>query len=302
MMADAAFLAESSVRLAATLLFAALGELVAEKAGTLNISVEGMMLGSAFAAAYGSHVTGSAYAGFAVGVAAALMVSSIQANLSHRVRINQFIVGLAVNLLVLGATSFLIAELDVRPEQFPLVRVPVLASIPVIGGALFEQRVPFYLLYGAIPLVWWILRRSRWGLELQAVGENPQAADVSGIAVLRRRRQAVYFSGLMSGIAGSYLSIGLIGSFTPDMTALRGFIAIAAVIFGGWTLIGTIGGALLFGSTEALRVSLPAFGVTLTPQLLIVLPYVVTLATMALFARRHRAPGALGKGFERGIT
>lgn len=302
MIDDISFVAESSVRLAATLLFAALGELVAERAGTLNISVEGMMLSSAFAAAYGSHLTGSAYAGFLIGVAVAVMVASIQANLSHRMRLNQFIVGLAINLLALGATSFLVAEIDLRVEQFPIVRVPGLSSIPIIGEALFQQRAPFYLLYAAIPAVWWILERSRWGLELQAVGENPQAADASSIRVQRRRRESVYFCGVMSGIAGSYLSIGLIGAFTPDMTALRGFIAIAAVIFGGWTILGTIGGTLLFGSVEALRVSLPAFGITLNAQFLIVLPYVVTLATMALFARRHRAPASLGKSFERGIT
>lgn len=302
MIDDTTLILDSTSRLAATLLFAALGELVAEKAGTLNISVEAMMLSSAFGAAYGSHATGSAYWGFLIGVAVGVFVASIQGNLSHRIHVNQFVVGLVLNLLALGATSFLIAEIDMTPHQFDIVRVPGLASIPIVGEALFEQRLPFYLLYLAIPGVWWALHRSRWGLELQAIGENPQASDVSGVAVERRRRQAIYFCGAMSGIAGSYLSIGLIGAFTPNMTALRGFIAIAAVIFGGWTIKGTGAATVIFGGVEALRVSLPALGVTLNNQLLIALPYLAALATMAVFSQRHRSPGALGMSFRRGIT
>jgi general nucleoside transport system permease protein len=302
MIDDISLIAESAVRLAATLLFAALGELVAERAGTLNISIEGMMLSSAFGAVYASHLTGSAYLGFLLGMAVAVLVAAIQANLAHRIQINQFVLGIVVNLLVIGTTSFLWSEIDITPERFPMWRVPGLASIPVVGDALFHQRAPFFLIYLAIPLVWWILERSRWGLELQAVGENPQAADVSGIDVLRRRRQAIYFCGAMAGIAGSYLSIGLIGTFTPEMTALRGFIAIAAVIFGGWVVWRVVSGTLLFGGVEALRVSLPALGFTINAQLLIVAPYLVTLIAMAFFARRNRPPKALGKPFERGIA
>ena len=293
---------DSSVRIAATLLFAALGELVAERAGTLNISVEGAMLSSAFAAAYGSHATGSAYYGFLIGVVVGIAVSGVQANLSHRVRVNQFVTGLVLNLLAIGVTSFLLAEVKMAPVQFARVRIPGLASIPIIGDALFEQRAPFFLLYGLIPLVWWVLKRSRWGLELDAVGENPAAADANGIPVDVRRRQAIYFGGLLAGISGAYLSVGLIGAFTPNMTALRGFIAIAAVIFGGWTLWGTVAGTLLFGGAEALRVSLPALGLTITPQVLIALPYLAAIAAIALLSQRRRQPAALGQTFRRGFS
>ena len=288
---------DSSIRLAATLLLAALGELIAERAGTINISMVGMLLSGAFAADYGSSVTGSATTGLIIGTLVGGLIGWSQANLSHRLKINQFIVGLIINLFALGATSFLAAELSFRPIRFAMQKVPFLESIPILGS-LFAQRTPFFLLYLLIPATWWLLYKSRWGLEIRSVGEDPAAASVSGIPVLKRRRQAVYLCGLMGGLAGSYLSIGHVGAFTPNMTALRGFVVIAAVILGGWTLRGAVAGALLFGGGEALRVSLPALGVTLYPQLLIALPDLAALLTLTLIGKSKRQPAALGSDFE----
>lgn len=297
-MNDIELVLESAARLSALLLFVALGELLAERAGTLNISVEGMMLGGAFGAAFTASEAGSPLVGLVAGVCVGALIALIQAQLSHRITINQFIVGLAINLLVLGVTSFLDASVDMHTEQLGVLRIPLLADIPIIGGALFDQRWPFYLIYLAIPLAWWLLMRTRWGLELRACGENPDAAAATGIPVQRRRRQVVVVCGLFAGLGGAYLSVGLIGSFTPNMTAGRGFVAIAAVILGSWTVRGTVVGACIFGGADALRLALPAIGVDLTPQLLIAAPYLIALITMLVFAQGRRQPRALGQDYE----
>lgn len=290
---------ESACRLAAPLAFVGLGELVAERAGTLNISVEGMMLGGAYAAALGSSASGSTLVGLFVGVGAGFAVALTQALLAQRLTINQFVVGLTLNVLVLGLTSYLFSSVDMTARQFGVLRIPGLADLPIVGEALFSQRWPFYAVYVLIPLVWWLLHRTRWGLELQAVGENPQAADVSGILVSRRRRQAIYFCGLCAGLGGAFLTTGAIGTFSPNMTAGRGFIAIAAVIFGGWTVRGTLLGVMIFGGADALRLALPAIGVKVNTQLLISAPYLLAILAMLVLAQGSRQPASLGTAFER---
>jgi simple sugar transport system permease protein len=299
---DTTFILGSASRLAAPLLFVALGELLAERAGALNISVEAMMLGSAYSAALASDATGSPLGGLVVGVATGVAVAVIQAVLSHWLTFNQFVVGLTLNLLVLGLTSYLFAQVDMEPEQFGELRIPGLAAIPIVGDALFEQRWPFYSLYLLVPAVWWVLHRSRWGLELHAVGDDPVAADVSGVAVNGRRRQAIVACGALAGLGGAHLSVGVVGSFSQNMTAGRGFIAIAAVIFGGWTLWGTVAGCFVFGGADALRLALPAIGLTLNPQLLISAPYLLALTAMVFVARGRRQPSALGRGYRRAFT
>ncbi|MGQ0802335.1 MAG: ABC transporter permease [Actinomycetota bacterium] len=297
-MNDVELILESTARLGSLLLFIALGELIAERAGTLNISVEGMALGAAFTASLVASESGSPVLGLVAGIAVGFVIASLQAVLSHRITINQFVVGLAINLLVLGVTSYLEAQLDIGRGQVSVVAIPLLSDIPVVGGALFEQRWIFYFIYPMIPLTWWLLMRTRWGLELRSVGEDPEAATITGIPVQRRRRQAIYVCGLYAGVGGAFLSVGLIGGFTPNMTAGRGFIAIAAVILGSWTVRGTVVGALIFGGADALRLALPAIGVEVAPQLLIAAPYLVALLTMFVFAQGRRQPAALGRGYE----
>jgi simple sugar transport system permease protein len=297
-MNDVELILESTARLGSLLLFIALGELIAERAGTLNISVEGMALGAAFTASLVASESGSPVLGLVAGIAVGFVIASVQAVLSHRITINQFVVGLAINLLVLGVTSYLEAQVDIGRGQVSVVAIPLLSDIPVVGGALFEQRWIFYFIYPMIPLTWWLLMRTRWGLELRSVGEDPEAATITGIPVQRRRRQAIYVCGLYAGVGGAFLSVGLIGGFTPNMTAGRGFIAIAAVILGSWTVRGTVVGALIFGGADALRLALPAIGVEVAPQLLIAAPYLVALLTMFVFAQGRRQPAALGRGYE----
>jgi simple sugar transport system permease protein len=292
----------SAIRLTGPLAFAGCGEQVAERSGTLNISIEAMMLAGAFFGVLGTSVFGSVGGGLLLGMVAGLVVAIIHANFSHRLNANTFVVGLTLNVLLLGLTSFLLETIDMEPKQAGRIEIPVLKEIPVIGEPLFVNRWPIYLLIPVIPLSWWLVRRTRWGLEVRASGEDPQAADVTGIDVNKRRRQSLYYCGLLSGLGGAYLSVAEVGLFNQNMTAGRGFIVNAAVIFGGWTLSGTLAGCFLFGAADAMRLALPALGYKITPQLLIVAPYLLAILAMLFFANRNRKPAALAVPFERGIT
>jgi simple sugar transport system permease protein len=293
---------ESTVRLSTPLTLAGCGEQVAERSGTLNISIEAMLLAGAYFGILGASVTGTAWGGLALGIFAGFVVSLIHANFSHRLNANTFVVGLTLNVFVLGLTSFLHETIEVDRERIGEIEIPLLRDIPIVGGPLFENRWSVYFLVPVIPLAWWLLNRTRWGLDVRASGEDPQAADVTGIDVNARRRQSLYVCGILSGLAGAHLSIAQVGSFNQNMTAGRGFIVNAAVIFGGWTLKGTIGGCFLFGGADALRLALPALGYDIQPQLLIVAPYLLAILAMLFFANRHRKPAALARPFERGIT
>ena len=291
----------SAVRLGGFLAFAALGELVAEKAGTINISVEGSLLAGAFGGAVAAGMGGSTWVGLAVGVIAGVLVAMVQANMSHRLTADQFVVGITVNILVLGLVGFLSANIDPVTSRAGVLEVPVLSGIPLVGPALFGQTWPTYLLYPLVPLTWWLLYRTRWGLEVRSVGENPQAADVSGIDVNKRRRQAIYYGGMLAGLGGAFLVLGQVGSFDTGAVGGRGFIAIAAVYFGGWRLGGTLLGALLFGLADAFRLAVPVLGYQINAQLLAVLPYLLTLGVMYFITKRFRQPAALARPFVRGL-
>jgi general nucleoside transport system permease protein len=292
----------SAFQLSVLFLFAGTGEWVAERAGTLNISVEGMLLAGAFGSVVGYELVASAVVGLVVGVSFGLLVALVQANLSHRLTANQFVVGLALNVLVLGLTAFLSSSFDFGPARAGVVRIPLLDDIPLVGEALFARPWPAYLVYPLVPAVWWLVYRTRWGLEARAVGENPQSADVSGIHVNARRRQAILVCGLTCGFGGAFFVLGQVGSFQPGMINGRGFIAIAAVIFGGWTLRGTVVGCILFGFVEALTIATAVNGYVIDPFILDAAPYAVALAVVLLFATRVRQPRALAQPFVRGLT
>ena len=291
-----------AMRFAALLAFAAIGETIAEKAGTLNISLEGMVLGGAFAGALGMHLTESVTVGLILATVIGVIVASVQANMSHRLTANQFVVGLALNTLVLGIASFLNTSIQPVSKAAHRFAVKPLSEIPLVGDAFFNQPWPLYLVYPMIPAAWWLLYRTRWGLEVRAVGENPQSADVSGIDVNKRRRESIYIAGLTSGLGGGYLVLGQIGRFEDAVVGGQGFIAIAAVIFGGWTMRGVIGGCLLFGTVNSFRLTLPTVGHELNSELLSAAPFVVTIVTVTFFAHRTREPRALAQPFVRGLT
>ena len=291
----------SAVAFAAFLAFGAVGEWVAERSGTLNISIEGMLLAGAFAAAAGFDLTSNLLVSLLCGIGASLAVALVQAQMSHRLQADQFVVGLALNILVLGLAGFLDGAMDPVTRQAPTVTIPLLADIPLVGRALFDQSWLLYLIYLMIPMCWWLVYRTRWGLEARSVGENPQSADASGIHVNRRRRQGIYVAGITCGAGGTYLCLAVVGSFEDSIVGGRGFIAIAAVIFGGWTLRGTVAGCVLFGTVVSFRLSLPTLGYQVNNQIITAAPFLLTIIGMALFAKRVRAPDALARPFMRGL-
>jgi len=295
---------QSMMRFAIVLAFAAVGEWVAERAGTLNISVEAMLIGGAFTAGVVYNLTELTALGLVCGVAAGLVVALMQANLSHRLTIDQFVVGLTLNLFVLGLALFLDSRFESVTRVAEKVRIPGLVELPLIGDALFGQPWPMYLIVPVVPLAWWAVFRTRWGLEVRAAGENPGAADVSGIAVNRRRREAICVAGLCAGLGGGVLVLGqiAISGYEPGHVGLKGIIAIAAVIFGGWTLRGTVLGCAVFGYFFALQQALPVIGYRINSQLAAALPYVVALAVTAVFATRTRQPASLARPFVRGLA
>ena len=292
----------SAFQLSVVFLFAASGEWVAERAGTLNISVEGMLLAGAFGSALGIHWVSSSAFGLLIGCAAGLVVALLHANLSHRLTANQFVVGLALNVLVLGLTAYLDTVIDLGRAKAGTLTVPLVSDIPLVGEALFARPWPGYLVYVLVPALWFVVFRTRWGLEIRAVGQSPQSADVSGIDVNARRRQAILVCGLTAGFGGAFLVLGQVNQFQPNNVNGRGFIAIAAVIFGGWTLRGTVIGCVVFGFVEALTIAVPVQRYSIDPFVLEAAPYVIALGVMLLFATRVRQPRALAQPFVRGLT
>jgi ABC-type uncharacterized transport system permease subunit len=292
---------QNAALFAGLLIFAASGEWVAERSGTINISVEGMLLSAAFTSAVGYTVTESFVVGIGCGVLGGMVVAGVQAEMSHRLVADQFVVGLTLNILILGLAGFLDREIDLTTKTAEKVQIPLLHRIPLVGDAIFDQPWPFYLLFVVVPVSWWLVFRTRWGLEVRASGEDPQAADVSGIDVNKRRRQAIYYAGLTSGLGGAFLLFVQVGRFDEGVVSGRGFIAIAAVIFGGWTLRGTVAGCMIFALALGLRLQLPRYYEGVPTELLQAFPFLVTILGMAIFAKRVRPPAALARPFIRGL-
>jgi ABC-type uncharacterized transport system permease subunit len=296
-------LLEAAVRLAAPLLIAALGELVVERAGVVNIGIEGLMLTGAFAAFAVASASGSPAAGAGAAVGAALALGAVFAGAAVLARADQIVVGTALNLLALGATGLgLRAAFPDGATDAPGVAdlaLPGLGGLPLLGPVLFRQSpyVP-----GALVLcvgVGLFLGRTRAGLGLRAVGEAARAADAEGIRVPAVRCAAVLFGAAAAGLAGSVLTLSQSHVFTEGMTAGRGFIALTVVIFGRWRPLGALGAALFFGLASALQFRLQARGLGIPYPVFLMFPYAVTLAVLALAAGGGRAPADLGRPYAR---
>jgi len=294
----AAVFVGSSIRLATPLLMGAVGELVSERAGVLNMSVEGMMLTGAFAGAVGSWATGEPILGLVIGLLAVLPVALLQAWLSNTLQANQIVSGIGINILVLGATTLAYREIfgERSSDQIPGFgkwAPPLLGDIPVFGQAVFLQVWIVYLGIALAVVTALVMRFTAVGLAVHAAGMEPRAVDKSGLSVRKIRYGAVLFTGLMSALGGTFLSIGDIHTFTEGMTRGAGYLAIAAVIFGNWKIGRTIGACLLFGAATALQFQLPALGVDVPNALLIMLPYLLAFLAVAGLVGRQSAPTAL---------
>jgi ABC-type uncharacterized transport system permease subunit len=296
----------AGLALSTPILLAALGELVVERAGVLNIGIEGIMLLGAFAAAVGAAQTGSpgvgVLCGAAVGVATALVFAGAAVSLGA----DQIIVGAAVNLIALGGTGALYRALYgetgaalVLPT-LPSLAIPGLSALPVVGRALFAQHALVYVALALVPLLALVLGRTGIGLRIRSLGEHPLAAASLGLPVGAYRVVAVAWSGLLAGLGGAALALWTAGTFVEGVTAGRGFVALAVVVFARWSPWGALVGALLFGLANALQFQFQATAIDVPYQAFLMLPYGLTLAALLLPTGMASAPRALGTRYERG--
>jgi simple sugar transport system permease protein len=288
-------------------LLGALGELVAERAGVLNLSVEGMMLTGAFAGFLGAFYSGSLWIGVLVAAAAGVLVSSIFAVLAVVFHISQEVSGLSVNIFASGLTFYLYRTIfpDVGGTNIPAltpfstVNIPILSDIPIIGRIFFQQYALSYIAIIMMVLISFYLYRTKSGLILRTLGENPRAVDMKGINVTLYRFLAVLFGGMMAGLAGAFITLASVGIFVADITAGRGWLAIAIVIFGDWKPGRIVLASLFFGLIDALQMQLQALGVDLPFQLFLAMPYILTTVAVFLSRKKSGAPLALGLHYVR---
>lgn len=290
---------QSAVAFSIPLAFAALGGIISERAGVMNIGLEGMMLSGAFGAVWASDGAGTPWVGLLAGIAFGAILGGVLALLAVYFRADQIISGIGVNLLAFGITGFLsrlVFGLSNVPEPptFHAVKVPGFADIPVIGPVFFQQTALFYILVVVAPVVGFVLFKTRWGLTMRATGESGIVAATVGVRVAGVRWLAVVIGGGLAGIGGVFISLVQAGSFNEGMTGGRGFIALAAVIFSNWRPGRALAATLLFGAMEALSYRIQIVTDAIPFQFVDMLPYLVTLLVLAGLIGRTRPPGALG--------
>jgi general nucleoside transport system permease protein len=288
------------------LILGALAGCMGERAGVINIAIEGQLLFGAFTAAIITSAIGGLWLGLVGGSLAGGLVGAVLALFAIRFFVDQIVLGVVLNLLVSGFTGFLYDRLMVTNANtynsavtFGPIKIPGLGSIPFIGPIFFDSTIFLYLTYAAIIVVQVGLFSTRWGLRVRAVGEHPTAADTVGIKVLGIRYGNLIMGGMLAGIGGAYLTIGTVGTFSKDMSSGLGYIALAAMIFGRWRPLGATMAALLFGFTGALQNFLGSITVPISPFLLNMLPYVVTIIAVAGLVGKVRAPAADGQPYQR---
>jgi len=298
------------IRLTTPLLLAAMGGLVAERAGIVTFGMEGMMLMGALAGVAGSYMTGSVLGGLFFAMLGGLFVALIFAFMCVTVGANQIVSAVALNIGTLGLSSTLFALIFARGEHgvveevikvpsMEVWKIPLLGDIPVIGEIFFSHLPLVYFAFLIVPLIWFVLYRTTWGLKIRAVGEHPHAADTVGISVVRVRYLSLAVTGMMSGLAGAFLSIGQLNMFQENMSAGRGFIAYTAIVFGKWEPLGVFLGTLLFGLADALQLRIQALNLDIPYQFLVAFPYVVTLVVLVIFVGKASWPAASGLPFKR---
>lgn len=295
---------EAAVRLGVPLALAALGETITERSGVINIGLEGSIIAGALGGAVGALTLGSAGGGVVVGAVAGTVIALVFVVFAVLLNADQIITGTAVTIGGLGITGaiyqarFGVTGTELSLPTLAAVEVPLLSSIPILGSPLFAQAPTAYLAFGLAPALWYFLYRTGAGLNLRAVGEAPDAARAAGIEVRRTRVLATLFGGALAGVAGAHLALAHAGTFAEGMSAGRGFIAIAVVVLGRWNPALVLFAALFFGAASAFQFFLQALGIDLPYQFFLMLPYLVTLAALAGWVGRSRAPAALALPWE----
>ena len=281
----------------------AIAGILCERSGIINISIEGQLLGAAFTGSVVGSILGP-WMGILASVATGVALSGILAVFAIRYRVDQVIVGFAVNFFSLGLTSFLASRVLTEYPEYNLLTpfkpwaIPLLSDIPVVGTVLFTQTLFVYTSVVAVIVATWMLYRTRWGLRTRAIGEYPKAAGTLGVDVIRLRYRNVLIAGAVAGLGGAWWPVGTVGRFDQNITGGRGFIALAAVIFGRWHPVGAFSAALVFGFAEAIQLKMSNLNTGIPSEFLLMAPYLVTLIVVAGFVGRSRAPKAAGQPYD----
>ena len=294
-----ATLLAGALSLSVPLIFGSMCGLVGERSGIVNIAIEGQLLMGAFAAATAASMTGSAFVGLIAAAVGGMLVAALLVFFAVKYWVDQIVIGVVLNVLVVGLTSFLYSTvLTADPQRFntpdglPTWPIPILSQIPVIGPVLFNHTVLVYLMYAIVTFLAIYVFKSKWGLRMRAVGEHPKAADTVGINVNRTRVINTIGAGAIAGLGGAFFTVGTGLAFGNEMSSGQGYIALAAMILGNWNPLGALGAALLFGFAKNLANTLSVMGASVPSDILLMLPYVVTLFAVAGFVGRVRAPAA----------
>jgi simple sugar transport system permease protein len=283
---------------AVPLVLAAMVGIIGERTGVVNIGIEGQMLMSAFASFFGSVITGNIYLGMVIGISAGLVMGAFLAVAAVKWEMDQIIAGVVINIVAAGLTSFFYAPGKTLPQLMPVVSIPILSDIPLIGPVFFRNGLFALATLFIVLAVNYAIFRTRWGLRSRAVGEYPSAADAAGINVLRVRMVNVTLAGALAGCAGAFLALEAAGTFARGLTAGRGFLALAIMIFGAWNPLGALAAALFFGLSTAIASQLQADEVINIPQQFVnLLPFVMTLVVLAVAVGRVRPPAAAGQPY-----
>jgi len=298
------FLLTGTIGLSTAVIFGALAGVIGERVGVTNIAIEGQLLGGAFTSAVVASVTDSLLLGLIAAILTGAVLSMVLAVFSIKYLVDQVIVGVVIIALMIGLTNFFYSavlsgnsqELNF-PGTFDFLPIPLLSDIPVLGPVLFDQRITTYVMFVLVPLTWFVLFKTRWGLRIRALGEHPLAADTVGINVNRWRFWTVTVAGAIAGFGGAALTLGSIGPFVREMSAGQGFIALACVILGRWNPFLAASAALLFGFSRNFRIWAGQAGSAIPPDLIAMTPYLVTLIAVAVLVGRAVAPKAVGRPY-----
>jgi ABC-type uncharacterized transport system permease subunit len=298
-------LIQAAIRMSTPILLASLGGMFTARVGIINFALECIMIVGAFFGVYGSYVTGNPWLGALMGAIGGIVVALILGFMSITAKVDQVVAGTGINILFLGLTSYLlniIFGIGAKPSKvnsFVEVPLPLLSDIPILGDVLFNQIPLVYLAIILVPICWYIVYKTSFGLNMRAVGENPRAADSVGLNVIAIRYIAIVISGFLGGLGGAFLSIGHLSVFMEKMTAGKGYVAWSSVTVGKWNPIGILGAALLFGTAEAFQLRLQAVGIEIPHQFFLMLPYVLTMLVLTGFVGKTVSPGALGKPYSK---
>ena len=293
----------SGIRLATPYLYAAIGEMFAQRSGVFNLGVEGIMLMGAYSGFFVAMTTGNLWLGLLAAALTGLLMGFMMSFISVTLQAEQGISGIGLHLFGLGLSSLLFKKTMSSVQSisgFQPIKIPVLGDLPYLGEMFFNHNLLVYVAFLIVPIALWVLNYTTLGLKIRAVGQKPEAADSLGVGVAATRYLTVSFGGMMAGIAGASLSIALINLFQENMTNGMGFIAVALVYFGGWNPIGVLAGALLFSFVNALQLWIQVKGINIPSDFAVMMPYVLTIVALAFAVRRARNPAALGRPYERG--